>query len=89
MQLHPAGPDYDQTVGEFNRMREKTNGTQPGDPVRDARVIVDVVRAPQPPRRLLLGARAVVMAREAAALRAAELEQWADISRAADFPSEQ
>ena len=88
MQLHPAGPDYDQTVGEFNRMREKTNGTQPGDPVRGARVIVDVVRAPQLPRRLLLGAQAVVMAREAAAVRAAELEQWADISRAADFPSE-
>jgi NAD(P)-dependent dehydrogenase (short-subunit alcohol dehydrogenase family) len=32
MQLHVAGPDYDQTVGEFNRMREKANGTQPGDP---------------------------------------------------------
>jgi NAD(P)-dependent dehydrogenase (short-subunit alcohol dehydrogenase family) len=89
MQLHPAGPDYDQTVGEFNRMREKTNGAQPGDPARGARVIVDVVRAAQPPRRLLLGAQAVVMAREAAAVRAAELEQWADISTAADFPSEQ
>jgi NAD(P)-dependent dehydrogenase (short-subunit alcohol dehydrogenase family) len=89
MQLHPAGPDYDQTVGEFNRMRQKTNGTQPGDPVRGARVIVDVVHGPQPPRRLLLGAQAVVMAREAAAVRADELEQWADISSAADFPSEQ
>ena len=52
-------------------------------------IIVDIVRTPQPPRRLLLGAQAVVMAREAAAVRAAELEQWADISRAADFPSEQ
>jgi NAD(P)-dependent dehydrogenase (short-subunit alcohol dehydrogenase family) len=89
MQLHPAGPDYDVTVGEFNRMREKTNGTQPGDPARAARIIVDVVRAPQPPRRLLLGAQAVDMAREAAAVRAAELEQWAHISRAADFPPEQ
>jgi len=89
MQLHPAGPDYDQTVGEFNRMRERTNGAQPGDPARGARVIVDVVRAAKPPRRLVLGAQAVVMAREAAAVRAAELEQWADISRAADFPSGQ
>jgi len=88
MQLHPAGPDYDLTVGEFNRMREKTNGTQPGDPARGARLIVDVVGAPQPPRRLLLGAQAVVMAREAAAARAAELEQWAELSASADFPSE-
>ena len=86
MQLHPAGPDYDQTVGEFNRMRQKTDGTQPGDPARGARVIVDVVRAPRPPRRLLLGAQAVVMARDAAAVRAAELEHWAETSRAADFP---
>jgi hypothetical protein len=89
MQLHPAGPDYDQTVGEFNRMRQRTNGTQPGDPARGARVIVDVVNEPQPPRRLLLGTQAVVMARDAAAVRAAELEQWADISGTADFPSEQ
>jgi NAD(P)-dependent dehydrogenase (short-subunit alcohol dehydrogenase family) len=89
MQRHPAGPDYDQTVGEFNRTREKTDGTQPGDPVRGARVIVDVVRSPHLPRRLLLGANAVVMARDAAAVRADELEQWADSSRAADFPSDQ
>jgi hypothetical protein len=89
MQLHPAGPDYDQTVGGFNRMREKTNGTQPGDPVRGARIIVDVVRAPDPPRRLLLGAQAVIMATEAAATRAAELEKWADVSSGADFPPEQ
>ena len=89
MQLHPAAPDYDQTVGEMNRMREETNGPQPGDPARGARIIVDVVRAPQPPRRLLLGAQAVVMARDAAAVRAAELEQWADTSRAADYPAEQ
>ena len=44
------------------------------------------MRAPQPPRRLLLGAQAVVMARDAAAIRAAELEQWAATSGAADFP---
>jgi NAD(P)-dependent dehydrogenase (short-subunit alcohol dehydrogenase family) len=87
MQLHSAGPDYDETVGEFNRMREATNGTQPGDPVRGARVIVGIVGTPQPPRRLLLGARAVIMAREAAAARAAELERWAEVSSSADFPS--
>jgi NAD(P)-dependent dehydrogenase (short-subunit alcohol dehydrogenase family) len=88
MQLHLAGPDYDQTVGEFNRMRERTNGTQPGDPVRGARIIVDVVGAPQPPRRLLLGAQAVSMARAAAAARATELEKLAELSASADFPQQ-
>jgi NAD(P)-dependent dehydrogenase (short-subunit alcohol dehydrogenase family) len=86
MQLHATGPDYDETVGAMNRMRQQTNGLQPGDPARAARVVVDIVREPHPPRRLVLGGQAVVMVRDAAAIRAAELEQWADISRSADFP---
>src|SRR5277367_351376 len=88
MQLHPVGPDYEQTVGEFNRMRERTNGTQLGDPARAARVILEVVGSDDPPRRLLLGAAAVAQARDAAAARAAELEKWAEWSASADFPPE-
>jgi NAD(P)-dependent dehydrogenase (short-subunit alcohol dehydrogenase family) len=41
MQLHDVGADYNSTVGEINRMRERTNGTQPGDPARAARVILE------------------------------------------------
>jgi NAD(P)-dependent dehydrogenase (short-subunit alcohol dehydrogenase family) len=88
MRLHATGPDYDATVGEMNRMRERTNGEQPGDPARAARIIVDVVRSDEPPRRLLLGAQAVDMARDAATTRATELEKWADVSRSADFSTE-
>jgi NAD(P)-dependent dehydrogenase (short-subunit alcohol dehydrogenase family) len=86
MQLHEVGADYDSTVGEINRMRERTNGTQPGDPARAARVIIEVVGNNDPPRRLLLGAGAVAQARDAGAARAAELEQWADLGASADFP---
>lgn len=85
MQLHPAGPDYNATVGEINRMRERTNGKQPGDPARAARIIVDLVRSNEPPRRLLLGAQAVEMARESATIRSEELEKWVEVSRSADF----
>jgi NAD(P)-dependent dehydrogenase (short-subunit alcohol dehydrogenase family) len=88
MQLHDVGADYDSTVGEINRMRERTNGTQPGDPARAARVILEVVDNDDPPRRLLLGAAAVAQARDAGAARAAELEQWAEVSSSADFPTE-
>jgi NAD(P)-dependent dehydrogenase (short-subunit alcohol dehydrogenase family) len=88
MRLHQVGPDYEQSVGEINRWREQTSGTQPGDPARAARIIVEAVRLEDPPRRLLLGAGAVAQARDAGAARAAELEQWAELSASADSPPE-
>jgi NAD(P)-dependent dehydrogenase (short-subunit alcohol dehydrogenase family) len=89
MQLHPVGPDYEKTVGEFNRSRRLANGKEPGDPARAARIIVDVIVMDEPPRRLLLGAGAVTMAQESARLRADEIEKWAELSRSGDFPSAQ
>jgi len=84
MELHPVGPDYEETVGAINRYRAANNGTQPGDPARAARVIIDVVAADDPPRRLVLGSDAVTLARRAEEARAAETEKWAAVSRSAD-----
>jgi NAD(P)-dependent dehydrogenase (short-subunit alcohol dehydrogenase family) len=89
MRLHSVGPDYEQTVGEFNLFRQRANGEEPGDPVRAARIIVDVIAMDEPPRRLLLGAGAVTMAQESAKRRADEIEKWAELSRSADFPAPQ
>src|SRR5277367_2426468 len=89
MQLHPVGPDYEQTVGEFNRSWRLANDKEPGDPARAARIIMDVIVMDEPPRRLLLGAGAVTMAQESARLRADEIEKWAELSRSGDFPSAQ
>ncbi|SEG91351.1 NADP-dependent 3-hydroxy acid dehydrogenase YdfG [Actinacidiphila yanglinensis] len=87
MELHEVGPDYQQTVGAMNEYRARSNGTQPGDPVRAAQVLVDVAGHDDPPRRLLLGAQAVAMALEAGEARAAETRKWAGASSAADFPA--
>jgi NAD(P)-dependent dehydrogenase (short-subunit alcohol dehydrogenase family) len=87
MKLHPVGADYDATVGAINRYREENDGTQPGDPLRAARIIVEVVNGDNPPRRLVLGAQAVEHVQAAAELRAAETEKWADVSRSADYPA--
>ncbi|MFE1199052.1 oxidoreductase [Streptomyces olivaceoviridis] len=87
MELHAVGPDYEETVGAMNRYRAENSGNQPGDPVRAAQVLIDVVRDDDPPRRLLLGAQAVAMALEAGEARAAETRKWAAASRAADFPA--
>jgi NAD(P)-dependent dehydrogenase (short-subunit alcohol dehydrogenase family) len=87
MELHSVGADYEDTVGAMNRYRQENNGTQPGDPARAARVIIDVVGHDTPPRRLLLGAQAVTAALTAGEARAEETRKWAEASRAADFPA--
>jgi NAD(P)-dependent dehydrogenase (short-subunit alcohol dehydrogenase family) len=87
MELHSVGADYEETVGALNGYRRDNNGTQPGDPARAAKIIIDVVNTGDPPRRLLLGADAVTSAQHAAEIRAAETEKWAEVSRAADYPA--
>ncbi|QSE78579.1 oxidoreductase [Rhodococcus koreensis] len=87
MQRSSVGPDYEATVGAMNRYREDSDGTQPGDPARAARIIMDVVAAENAPLRLLLGAGAVAMAEKSSRERAAEALAWADVSRSADFPA--
>ncbi|MGE7439120.1 oxidoreductase [Kitasatospora sp. NPDC001175] len=89
MELHAVGPDYEATVGAMNRYRQENNGTQPGDPARAARVIIDVVGHDDPPRRLLLGAQAVTAALAAGEARAEETRKWAGVSATADFPAGQ
>ncbi|WP_328609665.1 oxidoreductase [Amycolatopsis sp. NBC_00345] len=85
MTIAPVGPDYEETVGAMNRGRAGA-ATWPGDPARAAKIILDVVAHPEPPLRLLLGATAVELAAKSSAERAAEAAEWADVSRAADFP---
>ncbi|MEU3983380.1 oxidoreductase [Streptomyces sp. NPDC026672] len=86
MRLSAVGADYEETVGAMNTYRRENDGTQPGDPARAAKAILDVVHHDDPPRRLLLGAQAVTAALEAGRVREAETEKWAGTSRSADFP---
>jgi NAD(P)-dependent dehydrogenase (short-subunit alcohol dehydrogenase family) len=87
MLFHPVSAPYEATVGKMNAFRQETDGTWPGDPARAARILVDVVNHPHPPLRLLLGAAAVDLARKSSESRAAEAEEWAEVSRSADFPA--
>ena len=87
MRMAEVGPDYESTVGEMHRLRRATDGKQPGDPARAAKILLDIVALDEPPLRLLLGAGAVESAARASASRAAEAERWAEVSRSADFPA--
>ena len=85
MTMHEPGPDYRDAFEFLHGVRRTSNGRQPGDPARAARIIIDVVESPEPPRRLLLGSDAVDLALAAGAERDDEANRWAAVSRSADF----
>jgi NAD(P)-dependent dehydrogenase (short-subunit alcohol dehydrogenase family) len=86
MTMHDPGADYREAISFIHELRRTANGTQPGDPARAARIIIDVVESPEPPRRLLLGSDAVELALANGTERNEEARQWAAVSRSADFP---
>jgi NAD(P)-dependent dehydrogenase (short-subunit alcohol dehydrogenase family) len=86
MTMQEPGHDYRDAVAFIHELRRTSNGSQPGDPARAARVIIDVVESDEPPRRLLLGSDAVAMALASGIERNEEARQWAAIGRGADFP---
>jgi len=82
----PKIEDYQSTVGENMRAIQGYSGRQPGDPVRAAKAMFELVRMENPPLHLPLGVAAVRGARDKVATLAKELEQYAHIGEAADFP---
>jgi len=85
MTMQDPGPHYRDSLGVMHELRRNYNGSQPGDPARAARVIIDVVESPEPPRRLLLGSDAVDIALTSGVERNEEAKHWAAVSRSADF----
>ena len=85
MTLAPVDPDYDSTVGAMNRYRLETDGKQPGDPVKAAQAILEVVALDNPPLRLLLGKDALTHADQASRSRAEEAAAWAHLTTSTDY----
>ena len=85
MTLHQVGADYESTVGQINRYRAETDGTQPGDPAKAAQAIVGIVALDNPPLRLLLGKHALELADKASRSRADEAARWADVTTSTDY----
>ena len=77
--------DYASTSGPRRKENDRTHGTQPGDPDKGARVLIDVVGRSNPPFRLVLGSDALRSARAELDAQRAELEAWKDISNSTDF----
>ena len=73
------------TVGAARAAVPGRDGTQPGDPVRAARVIVDLAEHPAPPTRLQLGSDAVTRTEAKLEQLAEELAQWRAVALSTDY----
>jgi NAD(P)-dependent dehydrogenase (short-subunit alcohol dehydrogenase family) len=76
---------YADTAGRRRKEHDTTHGTQPGDPAKAARAIIDVVGSESPPALLLLGEDAVTAIRRVLDAERAELEAWEHVSLATAF----
>jgi len=79
--------DYRPTVGANLRGIQDYSGRQPGDPVRAARIMFDLVRQENPPLHLPLGKAAVKGAREKFEGILQEISEHAATGDSADYPS--
>jgi NAD(P)-dependent dehydrogenase (short-subunit alcohol dehydrogenase family) len=79
MHIDPIRPEYAETVG---RMAALHNGQTTGasEPVKVARLVLDVVALDEPPLRLLVGTDAYAYATAAGRTLLAEDERWRDLS---------
>jgi hypothetical protein len=78
--------DYDSTAGNARRYMVEQDGKQPGDPLKAAHAMMQVVDSPNPPLRLLLGAGALRRVRAKLDTWQKELAEWETVTVGADFP---
>lgn len=72
--------DYADTAGKRRKENDTLDGTQPGDPAKAAQAIITAVEAEKSPAFLLLGTDALAGYRQAAAARAAEIDEWEPVT---------
>jgi NAD(P)-dependent dehydrogenase (short-subunit alcohol dehydrogenase family) len=78
--------DYAETAGIRRKLTFARSGKQPGDPVRAAQAIIDVVASPNPPLHLLLGAPALELARKGLESKKHDFDAWKKTTLGADYP---
>ncbi|MGV0748856.1 oxidoreductase [Mycolicibacter minnesotensis] len=85
VQQHTIDDYTDGPAGKMRITAGERNHDQPGDPVKAAAAIIDVVESERPPVRLLLGNDTIAAVEGKLAHVQAELAQWRDVSSSTDF----
>jgi NAD(P)-dependent dehydrogenase (short-subunit alcohol dehydrogenase family) len=77
--------DYDAVFDPIRQRRQAISGKQPGDPVKAAHAILQLIAAAKPPAHLLLGTDAVKFVSEKLTALQAEIAEWKALSLSTDF----
>lgn len=77
--------DYADTAGKARDGIFAAHGKQQGDPDRAARAIIDALRSPEPPVRLILGSDALDQARARLTELAESMDAWEETTRDTSF----
>jgi hypothetical protein len=77
--------DYDPALQPFREFMRQYTGSEPGDPVKAAKVVFDVSRLDEPPLRLVLGKFAKQYVKEGYEESLAELERWSRVSLSTEY----
>ena len=78
--------DYAQSAGAVRGAARRINLNQPGDPVRLAQAVMQLVASPTPPLRLPLGTDTLQTIAEKHAFVERETAQWRAVAASTDFP---
>jgi hypothetical protein len=81
----PRISDYEGIVGKFGGFLSKMDGKQPGDPVKAASAILDLLDAEKPPFSLLIGSYAHMIFAKKLASMEAEMNAWKEKGQPTDF----
>ncbi|MFN1144184.1 oxidoreductase [Serratia quinivorans] len=76
--------DYDQSFAPIRETREKYSGNQPGNPMKAAQAILQLINTPEPPALLLLGSDALMYVREKLHQMNSDIDAWETVSRSTD-----
>jgi NAD(P)-dependent dehydrogenase (short-subunit alcohol dehydrogenase family) len=77
--------DYADTAGKRRKERDTMHGTQPGDPAKAAKAIIDAVESDEPPAFLLLGNDALYVYRRLTEARLDMIKKWEHVSTSTDI----
>lgn len=79
--------DYDRTSGQFISFLDRINGKQPGDPVRAALALVQMVQEGKAPLHLPLGKYVTDKIKKKLQSSERELQEWESVALGCDFPA--
>ena len=77
--------EYEPAIGPYRDFMKSYAGTEPGDPMKVASVLLAISRMGEPPMRLVLGKFAKQYIKEGYEMSLAELEQWTELTLSTDF----